>query len=137
MRTSNTLPDPNKPARTVAVAGALLVGLAVALGAFGAHGLRELVTIERVATWETGARYLAYHGIGLLWIGLALHVGLGRARKLIWAARLIGLGCVLFCGSLFALVLLDLPILGAVAPLGGVSFMAGWVLVAWSVWKGA
>ncbi len=113
--------------------GAALALVSVALGAFGAHGLREMVTPERVATWETGARYLTYHGIGLLWIGLALHVGMGRASLLVWAARLFGAGCALFCGSLFALVLLDLPILGAVAPVGGVAFIAGWGCVVWAM----
>jgi uncharacterized membrane protein YgdD (TMEM256/DUF423 family) len=122
-------------ARRIAAAGALVVGLAVALGAFGAHGLRSMVTPERVLTWETGARYLTYHGLGLLWIGLALHAGFGADRWLRRAAVLLGVGCVLFCGSLFALVLLDLPILGAVAPLGGVAFMAGWACAAWGVAK--
>ncbi len=95
-----------------------------------------MVTPERVATWETGARYLTYHGIGLLWIGLALHVGFGKPPALIWAARLFGIGCVLFCGSLFALVLLNLPILGAVAPVGGVAFIAGWACVVWALVQG-
>lgn len=120
-------------ARRIAAIGALVVGLSVALGAFGAHGLRSLVTPERVATWETGARYLAYHGLALLWLGLALHVGFGAERWLRRAAIGFGAGCVLFCGSLFALVLLDLPVLGAVAPLGGVAFMAGWACAAWGV----
>ncbi len=128
--------EPHPSARTVAAWGAGLALFSVALGAFGAHGLRELVTPERVATWETGARYLTYHGLGLLWIGLALHAGMGAAPRLVWAARLFGLGSLLFCGSLFALVLLDLPILGAVAPIGGAAFIGGWACVLWGLSRG-
>ena len=105
--------------------------LAVALGAFGAHGLEGVVTAERLATWRTGATYHLAHSVAAALAGL---VATQRARAL-WAGRLFLLGVVLFSGSLYALVLLDLPLLGAVAPLGGLSFIAGWGALGLAAWR--
>ena len=118
---------PPSGARLVAV-GALIAGLAVAAGAFGAHGLRDAVTPERLATWATGADYALAHALATVLAGLLAAVGVRRAALAGW---LFVVGTVLFSGSLAALVLLDLPALGAVTPLGGVAFLAGWAVVAW------
>ena len=100
----------------------------VALGAFGAHALGDSVSPERLATWRTGATYHLVHALA---IGVASVV-----QSMGWNSRLAGTlfltGTVLFCGSLYALVLLDLPILGAVAPLGGLAFIGGWGALAWA-----
>ncbi len=104
--------------------GALWAALGVALGAFGAHTLSEWVTPERLATFETGVRYQLYHALGLVALG-ALPERAQRAAPLLFA------GSLVFSGSLYALVLLDLPFMGAIAPLGGVLQIAGWGYLAW------
>lgn len=104
--------------------GAVLAALAVAAGAFGAHALRARVDAAALATFETAARYQMYHALALLVVG-----GLAERRDGPWlgrAAVLFVVGVLLFSGSLYALVLFGLPMLGAVTPLGGVAFLAGW-----------
>lgn len=118
-----------RAARFVAL-GALVCGVAVAAGAFGAHGLRSIVTAERLVTFETGARYAFYHGVALALVGVLVRLWPARARALVRAGLLIAAGVAVFSGSLFALVLLDVPALGAVTPLGGVLLLAGWGLLA-------
>lgn len=118
---------PASSARLV-VAGALIAGLAVAAGAFGAHGLRDAVTPERLATWSTGADYALAHGLATVLAGLLAALGVRRASFAGWL--FVG-GTALFSGSLAFLVLLDVPAFGAVTPLGGVVFLAGWGLLAW------
>ena len=103
--------------------------LAVAVGAFGAHALAETVTPERLATWRTGSQYHLAHALAMGLVAALARWNTG------WAGALFLAGTVLFCGSLYALVLLDLPVLGAVAPLGGGAFIAGWLRLAWAGWK--
>jgi uncharacterized membrane protein YgdD (TMEM256/DUF423 family) len=117
----------------LAAVAAGLGGLAVALGAFGAHGLEDAVTPDRLDTWRTGAQYHLAHALAaVVAFGLAAVRSAGAAR---WAGRLFLAGVALFSGSLYALVLLDLPVLGAVAPFGGLSFMAGWAALAAAIWR--
>ena len=113
--------------RLMLVLGAALAGLAVAAGAFGAHGLRSLVVPERLVTFETAVRYHFYHALGLMVVGLLAERagGLGAVGALFLA------GIAVFSGSLYLLVLTDTPWLGAVTPLGGVCFLAGWALLVW------
>ena len=105
----------------------ILLALAVALGAFGAHGLESMVTDERLVTWETAVRYQAW--LSLVLIGL----GLSRLSQTRWVFPLLVSGMCIFSGSLYLLVLLDLPILGAITPIGGVLMMIGLVLAAVSL----
>lgn len=107
--------------------GLCLLALAIALGAFGAHGLESLVTEERLATWETAVRYQAW--LSLLLVGL----GLSRLQISNWVFPLLLAGTVIFSGSLYLLVLLDLSILGAITPIGGVLMISGIVLAALSL----
>ncbi|MED5374125.1 MAG: DUF423 domain-containing protein [Myxococcota bacterium] len=109
-------------ARTLRI-GAILMALAVAAGAFGAHGLEDMVTPERLQTWNTGARYMVMHSLALC--GIAL---LPRTPRAVGALFLAGI--LLFSGSLFALVLLDMGVLGAITPLGGLAFISGWIALA-------
>ena len=113
--------------RTLIVSGALLSGLAVGLGAFAAHGLEGSVTPRDGATFETGARYQMYHGLALLLLA-ALPPGHRRLRAA--AAWCFVLGTLLFSGSLYLLVLTGPRWLGAVTPVGGTLFLAGWVALA-------
>ena len=119
--------------RKVFAAGAMLAGLGVALGAFGAHGLKAVVSPEMLAVFETGVRYQMYHGLGLL--GLAWAIGRWPERRLAAAAWLLLAGTVVFSGSLYILALTDTRWLGAITPLGGVALIAGWGLTAWRLGK--
>jgi len=111
--------------------GALSAGVAVAAGAFGAHGLRARVSPEMLAVFETGARYQMYHALGLLAVGWAATrwpaAGVGAAGWLFVA------GTLLFSGSLYLLALGGPRWLGPVTPLGGLCFLAGWAVLAWRV----
>jgi uncharacterized membrane protein YgdD (TMEM256/DUF423 family) len=118
---------------TLAVAG-LLLALATLCGAFGAHALRAQLAPERLQVWETAVRYQFFQALGLLGIGLALRsLDVGPLRL---AAVLIVAGVVLFCGSLYALSLGAPRVLGMLTPLGGLGWIAGWLLFAWGVWRG-
>ncbi len=123
------MPSPGEArwaARTVATA-AVLGGLGVALGAFGAHGLEGRVTPDRLETFGTGVQYHLLHALALLVlpsVAARLHAGALR-----WTARLWTLGVAVFSGSLYLLVLLDLPFMGAITPIGGIAFIAGWIAV--------
>lgn len=114
--------------------GALLAGLAVALGAFGAHKLKELVPPETVATFETGVRYQMYHALALLLAGV-----IAERLSSIWLKRAAWsflIGILLFSGSLYLLTVLKatdsvgLGGLGLITPIGGVFFIAGWICLA-------
>ena len=110
--------------RTFLWVGALAGFTGVALGAFGAHGLRSRLSAEMLAVFETGVRYQMYHALAILIVALA------AARLDGWliraAAWLFTAGIVLFSGSLYALALSGITTLGAVTPLGGLAFLAGW-----------
>lgn len=114
--------------RKFITAGAFLAALAVMAGAFGAHALENMLTAERLMTFETAVRYQMYHAFALILIGW-----ISRRRKgaiLKWAGYLFLGGILLFCGSLYALVLTEVLWLGMVTPLGGVAFIVGWLLFA-------
>jgi uncharacterized membrane protein YgdD (TMEM256/DUF423 family) len=108
--------------------GAISAFLSVAAGAFGAHALRARLSPELLAVFETGARYQMYHALGLLAVAWAISRWPG------WAAQSAGwlfvAGTVLFSGSLYALALSGVRWLGAITPLGGVAFLAGWICLA-------
>lgn len=106
-----------------AAAGAIVAGLAVAAGAFGAHALRARLDANLLAAWESAARYQMYHGLGLMMTGsrLIAHGGWQRAARLGFLA-----GVVLFSGSLYLLALTGKRGFGAITPVGGLAFIAGW-----------
>lgn len=105
--------------------GALSALLSVAAGAFGAHALRSRLSPEYLAVFETAARYQMYHGLGLLAVAWAVSRWPGGIAQ--WAGWFFVVGTVLFSGSLYALALTGSRWLGAVTPLGGVAFLAGWL----------
>jgi uncharacterized membrane protein YgdD (TMEM256/DUF423 family) len=115
------------------LAGAGLAALAVAAGAFGAHGLEGRVSPERIETFKTGVTYQMYHALALLFVGWWTVQAPSPAAT--WAGACFLAGILLFSGSLYVLVLTDTPWLGAVTPFGGVAFLVGWALVIWSVWQ--
>ena len=114
--------------RTFLLVGALAGFVGVALGAFGAHGLRSRLSADMLAVFETGVRYQMYHALAILIVALA------AARLDGWLIRAAGWfftgGIVLFSGSLYALALSGVTTLGAVTPIGGLAFLAGWACLA-------
>lgn len=121
-------------ARCLVITASLLLMLGVGTGAFGAHGLRAHVSPDLLAVWQTAVLYQMFHALGLLAIaGLAprLHAALSRASAFFLLA-----GILLFSGSLYALVLSGYRLIGAITPIGGVSFMIGWVLLALAAHRG-
>ena len=116
--------------RAFAAIGAVSGFLAVAAGAFGAHALRARLAPDLLAVFETGARYQMYHALALL--AVALFVGRWPAPQAVWAGWLFVVGTVIFSGSLYALALTGARWWGAVTPVGGVAFLAGWLLLAWA-----
>jgi uncharacterized membrane protein YgdD (TMEM256/DUF423 family) len=130
MPTLDVSPAFLQAARTFLALGALLGGLGVAAGAFGAHGLESIVTPDRLATFKTGVLYHLLHAFALLAVGVLLLHGFD-VRLAGW---LFLTGIVIFAGSLYVLVLADLKIMGAITPIGGVAFIAGWAVLAWRTW---
>ncbi|KYC62473.1 DUF423 domain-containing protein [Heyndrickxia coagulans] len=109
--------------------GALNACISVALGAFGAHGLKGIMDQKYLDIWETGVRYEMYHALGLIAIGI-LSGTLKSSALLSWSGWLMLIGIVLFSGSLYVLSLTKISVLGAITPIGGVAFLASWILLA-------
>ncbi|MDO3376532.1 DUF423 domain-containing protein [Geoalkalibacter halelectricus] len=115
--------------KTFLILGSLNAFLGVALGAFGAHGLKSKVAPEMLATWNTAVQYHLVHALGLLVIGMLCHLMPGAMLVRI-AGWLIFLGVLLFSGSLYVMVLTGIRGLGMITPIGGVAFLIGWLLLA-------
>jgi uncharacterized membrane protein YgdD (TMEM256/DUF423 family) len=114
--------------------GSFLGALAVAAGAFGAHGLRARVNPEMLAVFETGVRYHLVHALALLAVGWASTRWTSAAIRA--AGWLFVAGILVFSGSLYVLTLTGIRAFGAITPFGGVAFIAGWLLLAWGAWRG-
>jgi uncharacterized membrane protein YgdD (TMEM256/DUF423 family) len=120
--------------RTATITGAL----SVMLGAFAAHGLKQILSLENLQVFETAVRYQFYHVFALLAVGILYKEFPGKLLK--WAGSLFIAGIILFSGSLYLLCYVkhnELPLnwLGAITPFGGAAFIAGWVLVLFSLLK--
>jgi len=119
------------------ITGSLLGALSVALGAFGAHSLKKIVSPEAVATFETGVRYQFYHTFALLLIAVLYEKF--PNKFLVWAGNSFLTGMLLFSGSLYLLALLNassnvgLRKIGIVTPFGGLFFIAGWLFLMWGI----
>jgi uncharacterized membrane protein YgdD (TMEM256/DUF423 family) len=121
-------------ARLALTLGAVAMFVAVALGAFGAHALKARLAPDMAAVWQTAVQYHAWHALALLAVGILLAQDPNRAG-LTWAAWLFAAGIALFSGSLYALALTGVRGLGAVTPLGGVAWLAGWAALAWAAYR--
>ncbi len=115
--------------------GAIFAGLGVALGAFGAHGLSGRLEPRMLEVFEVGVRYQVYHALALLAVGWAAHRWGGGAIHL--AGWLFVAGILIFSGSLYVLSLAGLRWMGAVTPVGGVCFLAGWLCLALGALRGS
>ena len=114
-------------------AGAVNMLIAVAAGAFGAHGLKAVLNAEMLAIWQTAVHYQMVHALALLALGILLEQW-GDAL-LTKAAYAMLSGIALFSGSLYALALSEVRVLGAVTPVGGAAFLLGWALLAWCAYR--
>jgi uncharacterized membrane protein YgdD (TMEM256/DUF423 family) len=116
--------------------GGLNALLSVAVGAFGAHGLKGTMPADLMEIYQTGVQYHMVHALGLLLIGLLINQSKSSEGRAVSAAGWCLLaGIILFSGSLYALSLSGIRWLGAITPLGGVCFLAGWLLVVIHAWK--
>jgi uncharacterized membrane protein YgdD (TMEM256/DUF423 family) len=120
--------------RTTLLTAAVMGALAVAVGAFGAHGLKQILAeTGRSDVFETAVRYHFYHALALLLNGVLMNQFTGPTVR--YTSLLFTLGVVFFSGSLYVLSLTGIGVLGAITPVGGVLFIAGWVCLFVSVYK--
>lgn len=108
---------------------AVLAGLAVAMGAFGAHGLRDSLSAEAMKVYQTAVNYHMWHALGLGLIAF-VHQQFPDVKQLFWAGWLMLVGVIVFSGSLYVLAISGIKWLGAITPIGGVAFIVAWVLLA-------
>ncbi|MDN7226574.1 DUF423 domain-containing protein [Planococcus sp. N064] len=112
------------------IAGAINALLSVAFGAFGAHMLEGRVADKYLDTWQTAVQYQMFHAVGLIVVGILMSSSLiGTLGSLSWAGYLMLAGIIVFSGSLYVLSLTGISILGAITPIGGVAFIAGWIML--------
>ena len=118
--------------RLALLLAALLMLVAVALGAFGAHALKSRLEPDLLATWQTAVLYHALHALGLFGVGLLMLHWPERVDLAVVGWLMIA-GIALFSGSLYALALTGNRGLGAITPFGGIAFLAAWLVLAWAV----
>lgn len=120
--------------KSFVVLGSLNAFLAVALGAFGAHGLKSMISADMLTVWQTGVQYHMFHALGLILLGILIHL-LPQTATLRISGWLILSGIFLFSGSLYAMVLSGVRELGMVTPIGGIAFLLGWLLMAFYAFR--
>jgi uncharacterized membrane protein YgdD (TMEM256/DUF423 family) len=119
--------------RTIILTSALFLAIAVIIGAFGAHALKAQLPEDLMQVYQTGVQYHFYHALGMLLVGV---LSISRPSKWVnWSALLLGLGIVLFSGSLYVLAITGIKGFGAITPIGGLSFITGWILLFIALWK--
>lgn len=118
--------------KTFILMGAVAMALGVMLGAFGAHGLKNRLAPDLLAVYHTGVQYHLYHALGLLLVGVLIQQfpAIGGLRTGGW---LLLAGILIFSGSLYVLAISGIRWLGAITPIGGTAFIAGWLWIAWSL----
>ena len=116
------------------ISGAMLGGLAVVLGAFGAHALKATLELHnRMDTFETAVKYQFYHSLALLIVGMMVMQYPVRAFQIAGYSFIAGV--VLFSGALYVLSFTQISKFGAIAPLGGLAFLIGWGALCWGIWR--
>ncbi len=119
--------------KTILLAGSVFLALAVITGAFGAHALKAKLADDMMQVYKTGVEYHFYHALGLLLVGI---LSVQFPSVLIsWSGICLAMGIILFSGSLYVIALTGIRCLGAITPLGGISFIAGWLLLFFAIWK--
>ena len=127
--------DVDASTRRLIAVGCILAGIGVAAGAFGAHMLKTMLEPPMLAAYDTGTRYQMYHAFGMILAGMAARL-FGDSR-LTTAGWIFAVGMVMFCGSLYGIALAGQKWMGPITPLGGLTFMIGWGLFGWRLWRGA
>lgn len=122
--------------RHLIAAGAFLMLLAVAFGAFGAHALKPHLSADMLAIWHTAVLYQMVHALGCIACGILMQSYRQQAIKIALAGTCMLIGIVIFSGSLYLLALTGQRWLGAVTPIGGLAFLAAWGMLGWAVWRG-
>lgn len=120
--------------RVFVIIGAIGAALAVGLGAFGAHGLEGTLSEKMMANYKTGVQYQIFHTLGILIVG-ALSAYTGGSTLFTWSGWLLLFGTVIFSGSLYLMAFTGMTWLGAITPIGGVSFIVGWIVLVIAVLK--
>jgi uncharacterized membrane protein YgdD (TMEM256/DUF423 family) len=115
--------------------GATLLGLAVVFGAFGAHGLRGRLDAYSLGIYEKAVFYQFIHALGILIVPLFARAGALSESATAWVCGLLLAGLLIFSGSLYALALTGIRTFGAITPVGGLSFIAAWFLLAFRLWR--
>lgn len=114
--------------------GAINALLCILLGAFGAHGLKQMLSPDMLTVFQTGVQFHFYHAIGLMIIGIVL-LHFNKSKLITTSGWLMFTGIVLFCGSLYVLSMTGMRQLGMLAPFGGTAFMIAWGMLAYGVLK--
>lgn len=123
-------------AKLFLILGGINAALVVMLGAFGAHGLKAMLTADMLAVYQTGVHYHLFHALGLLAIGIVA-TQIADSVWLKWSGWLMLIGIILFSGSLYVLSVSGLRWLGMVTPFGGVAFIAAWIVFVIAIAKSA
>lgn len=123
----------NLAAKRSLITGLLLLALAVLIGAFGAHGLKNLVSADKLVTFETGVRYHFYHGFALVLLGLLQQILPAIKGKVAYSAFLVG--TLLFSFNCYVYVLTGEKVFAMIVPIGGTLFVLGWLSLCWETWK--
>lgn len=123
--------------KNVAATASIILAITIGIGAFGAHGLKDLLNESSLATFEVGVRYQMYHGLAILILGLVPLIPQKLKRRIFW---LFIIGIIFFSGSIYLLSLntlisFDTSVIGFITPIGGLLFMLGWVLLAFGIIK--
>ncbi len=124
----------NKNVKRFLTIASFMMALAVAIGAFGAHGLKSIVEPKLLVTYHTGVEYHFYNTLGLFAASFVMFLK-ENSKKAVVASWLIFIGTIIFSFSLYLLVILNAPYLGAITPIGGTLQIIGWVLLAISILK--
>lgn len=125
----------NLKSKHIILIGCLIMAATVAIGAFGAHGLRDFLTKNnRLATFDTAVEYQFLHAIGIIISGI-LSRSFPKNKKIRTSVLFFLAGIMLFSGSLYVLCLTQLSLMGTVAPIGGLSFIIGWFILGFGVLK--
>ena len=120
--------------KTFLLLGAINMFFCIALGAFGAHGLKNILSSDMLAIFHTGVQYHLYHALGLFLVGLLL-LNYAKSRLIALSGWLMLLGIVLFSVSLYLLSFTEIHAFGIVTPFGGTSFLIAWAVLAIAIWK--
>ncbi|QIM50036.1 MULTISPECIES: DUF423 domain-containing protein [Alcaligenaceae] len=119
--------------RQLVIVGALMMLIGVGAGAFGAHGLKRVLSADMLAIWQTAVLYQLIHALGLLLIAALSTRIVGPLPG--WSGLMMLAGIILFSGSLYILALSGVKWLGAITPLGGVAFIVAWALLMFAAWR--